>query len=186
MNVLLQQLKKYGSLTLDLEEELLKKTKHITKQKGDFFLKQGQIVSNLFVIEEGLVRAFYKKDDREITVWFGLENMILGSVIPLFFNLPSLENIQFLEDSSIYYISREDMNELYQKYHQMEVIGRKLAEEYCKILEERVISLQTESAEERYHTLLKNEPKAAQRISLGHIASYLGIAQETLSRIRKK
>ncbi|KKX47870.1 hypothetical protein [Sphingobacterium sp. IITKGP-BTPF85] len=68
----------------------------------------------------------------------------------------------------------------------METIGRKLAEEYCKILEERAISLQTESAEERYNTLLKNETAAAQRISLGHIASYLGITQETLSRIRKK
>ncbi|MEN5436032.1 Crp/Fnr family transcriptional regulator [Sphingobacterium faecium] len=186
MNLLIQQLKKYGPIHTDLEEELIKRTKFMTKQKGDFFLKQGQVVSNMFVIEKGIVRAFYNKEDREINVWFSIENMILGSVIPLFFNLPSLESIQFLEDSSIYYISREDMNELYQKYHQMETIGRKLAEEYCKILEERAISLQTESAEERYNTLLKNETAAAQRISLGHIASYLGITQETLSRIRKK
>jgi CRP-like cAMP-binding protein len=186
MNLLIQQLKKYGAIHDDLEQELLSRTKFMTKQKGDFFLKQGQVVSNMFVIENGLVRAFYNKEGREINVWFGIENTILGSVIPLFFNLPSQESIQFLENSSIYYISREDMNELYQKYHQMETIGRKLAEEYCKILEERAISLQTESAEERYNTLLKNETEASLRISLGHIASYLGITQETLSRIRKK
>ena len=61
-----------------------------------------------------------------------------------------------------------------------------MAEEYCKILEERSFSLQTQSAEQRYNDLLKNQPEVLQRVSLGHIASYLGISQETLSRIRKK
>lgn len=67
----------------------------------------------------------------------------------------------------------------------MNTIGRKMAEEYCKILEDRVMSLQTETAVQRYHSLLKYQSDATQRISLGHIASYLGITQETLSRIRK-
>ncbi|KKX47869.1 Crp/Fnr family transcriptional regulator [Sphingobacterium sp. IITKGP-BTPF85] len=123
MNLLIQQLKKYGPIHTDLEEEFIKRTKFMTKQKGDFFLKQGQVVSNMFVIEKGIVRAFYNKEDREINVWFGIENMILGSVIPLFFNLPSLESIQFLEDSSIYYISREDMNELYQNIIKWKPLG---------------------------------------------------------------
>lgn len=186
MNVLLQQLKKYGTIDADLELDLSKRIKFMTKRKGDYFLRQGQVVSNIFVIEKGLVRAFCIKDDHEVDVWFGVENMILGSIMPLFFNLPSPESIQFLEDSSIYYISRKDLNDLYQKYHTMDVIGRKLAEEYCKVLEERAISLRTESAEQRYHTFIKNETEASLRISLGHIASYLGITRETLSRIRKK
>ena len=68
----------------------------------------------------------------------------------------------------------------------MNTIGRVMTEEYCKILEDRVISLQTQSAEDRYKNLLISQPDTLQRISLGHIASYLGINQETLSRIRKK
>ena len=68
----------------------------------------------------------------------------------------------------------------------METIGRIMAEEYCKILEERIMSLHTKSAEQRYQTLLREQPEVSQRVSLGHIASYLGITQETLSRIRKK
>ena len=68
----------------------------------------------------------------------------------------------------------------------MNTIGTKMAEEYCKILEERSFLLQTHTEKQRYHWLLKNQPEALQRISLGHIASYLGISQETLSRIRKK
>lgn len=186
MNPLIKKFKEYGNLSPEIEAELSKRIKFQTKQKGDFFLKQGQIVSSLFIIETGLVRSFFIKDDKEVNAWFGLENIILGSILPLFYKLPSFENIQFLEQSNIYYITSDDLNELYKKYHQMETIGRIMAEEYCKIMEERIMSLHTQSAEQRYQTLLREQPEVSQRVSLGHIASYLGITQETLSRIRKK
>jgi CRP-like cAMP-binding protein len=186
MNPLIDQFKKYGNLTFELETELKSKIKFLKKDKGNFLLKSGQTVSNLFVIEKGIVRSFHNSNEKEINVWFGSENVILGSVMPLFFNQPSIENIQFLEDSTLYYISNNDLNELYKKSLEMNIIGRKMAEEYCKILEERSFSLQTQSAEQRYNDLLKNQPEVLQRVSLGHIASYLGISQETLSRIRKK
>ena len=186
MNPLIKQLKKYGNLTSEIETELNEKIKSLIKQKGDFLLKEGQIVSSLFVIEKGLVRSFYNINEREINVWFGFESGILGSVMPLFFSQPSIENIQFLEDTTLYYISSNDLESFYKSSQEMNTIGRKMAEEYCKILEERSFLLQTHTAEQRYHWLLKNQPEALQRISLGHIASYLGISQETLSRIRKK
>lgn len=186
MNTLIKKLKEYGNLPLEIEQELSSYVKCHTKQKGDFFLKQGQIVSSLFVIETGLVRSYYIKDDREINSWFGFENIILGSAFPLFYDKPSYENIQFLENSTYYYITSKDLNEFYKKSQEMNTIGRKMAEEYCVILEDRISSLQTENAEQRYKLLLKFQPDATRRISLGHIASYLGITQETLSRIRKK
>ena len=186
MNLLIEQFKKYGNITSNLEEELERKVKFLKKNKGDFWLKEGQIVSSLFIIEKGLVRSFYNTNKGEINVWFGFENVILGSIMPLFFKRTSIENIQFLEDSTVYYISSNDLKEFYKSSHEMNKIGRKLAEEYCQVLEERSFSLQTQSAEQRYKNLLKNQPEAIHRISLGHIASYLGISRETLSRIRKK
>ncbi len=186
MNVLVEQLRKYGNLSPEIETELNKKIEVLVKQKGDFLLKEGQVISNLFVIEKGLVRYFYSINEQEINVGFGFENEILGSVMPLFFNLPSIENIQFLEDTTLYYISRRDLEQFYMSSQEMNTIGRKMAEVYCRILEERSFLLQTHTAEQRYHWLLKNQPQALQRISLGNIASYLGISQETLSRIRKK
>jgi CRP-like cAMP-binding protein len=186
MNPLINKFKEYGNLPTEIENELTKYIKSLTKQKGDFFLKQGQIVSSLFVIETGLVRSYYTKEDREINLWFGFENIILGSLLPLFYDKPSFENIQFLETSTYHYIATKDLNDLYKKSHEMNTIGRKMAEEYCKILEDRVMSLQTETAEQRYNSLLQYQPDATKRISLGHIASYLGITQETLSRIRRK
>lgn len=186
MNPLIKKFKEYGPVDPEIENELIKSIKSQTRPKGDFFLKKGQVVSSLFLIEEGLVRSYFVKDGREINSWFGFENIILGSVLSLFYNLPAMEHIQFLETSTVHYIGGKDLNELYKKYNDMNTIGRVMTEEYCKILEERVTSLQTETAEQRYNTLLRYQPDAVQRISLGHIASYLGITQETLSRIRKK
>lgn len=186
MNPLITLCRKFGPISLDIEKELDLKTQSKIYKKDTFFIKDGQIVSSLFVIEKGLVRSFYMKEEREITDWFGFENTPLGATMPLFFNRPSLQNIQFLETSIIHYISNSDLNALYNKYNEMNTIGRRMTEEFCRIMEERSWSLQTESAEQRYLNLIKSEPEILQRVSLGHIASYLGITQETLSRIRSK
>ena len=173
-------------MTPEMEEEIIKRIKYVSKRKNDFFLKKGQILSNLMVMEKGLIRAFFYKNDKEINTWFANENIIFASILPIYANRPSFEYIQFLEDSEGYMISISDLNELYKKYPELDIIGRKIAEELCIILEERITSLHTESAEERYQSLVTNHPHLLQRLSLGHIASYLGITQETLSRIRKR
>jgi len=186
MNPLIDYFKKYRSLDSDTENKLNAIIKIIIKQKGDYFLKQGQVVSGIGIIQSGSARAYYIKDDIEICTWFSFENDIITSTLPLSFNQPSLENIQFLELSVIYFIPKDDLNELYAHSPIMNIIGRKFAEEYCKVLEERINSLQTESAEQRYKSLVNKQPQLLQRVALGYIASYLGITQETLSRIRKK
>jgi len=93
--------------------------------------------------------------------------------------------LQFLEDSESYVLSAEDLQDLYSRYPELNQIGRLIAEEMCIILEERINSLHTESAIERYQSLVKKQPNLLNRITLGHIASYLGITAETLSRIRR-
>ncbi len=186
MNPLIFEFRKYGNISSEIESELHSRIKTYQKKKGDFFLKQGQINSNLFILEQGLVRVFFKKEDKEVNTWFAIENELVGSILPLYSNKPSFENIQFLEDSFIYSISSEDLNELYKTYPELNLIGRKIAEKICEILEERIVSLHTENAEKRYKTLVLKHPDLLQRINLGHIASYLGITQETLSRIRNR
>lgn len=186
MNPLIKKFREYGFVSPEIEKKLEERIVTQVKRKGEFFVKKGQVTSSLFLIENGLVRSYYEKDDVEINTWFGFENIILGATLPLFYKAPSTENIQFIETTVIHYIFINELEEIYRINYDFNTIGRKMAEEYCVILEERINSLQTQTAEERYHTLLKNEPSAIQRISLGYIASYLGIKQETLSRIRKK
>lgn len=137
-------------------------------------------------MEKGLVRAFFRKGDKEINTWFGGEHELIGSILPLYSRQPSFEYIQFLEDAILYFITTEDLNEAYAHYPELNLAGRKIAEELCRILEERILSLHTASAEERYKTIVQKHPDLLQRVNLGHIASYLGITQETLSKIRSR
>ncbi len=186
MNPFVNQLKKYGEISSEAERELDKRTRFLQKKKYDYLLKSGQIASSYFMLEKGLVRAYFIRNNKEINTWFAMESLIAGSILPLYKGKASFENIQFLEDSEVYSISVEDLNELYQQFPELNLIGRKIAEELCAILEERITSLHTESAEERYKSLFATNPDFFQRINLGHIASYLGITQETLSRLRKR
>jgi CRP-like cAMP-binding protein len=184
-NPIIQQFLKYGNLSNEAAKEIDSKTNFFLKKKNEHFLRDGQILSSYFVITKGLIRAYFYRNQKEVNTWFGEENQIFGSILPIYANKPSFENIEFLEDSEIYSISSNDLNDLYRTYPELNLIGRKIAEEVCIILEERAVSLHTESAAERYKTLIRLQPNLLNRINLGHIASYLGITQETLSRIRK-
>lgn len=183
-NPIIQQFSRYGDLSNEAAKDIDRRTMHFLKKKNEHFLKEGQNLSSYFVIAKGIIRAYFRRNDKEVNAWFGEENQIFGSILPIYAGKPSFENIQFLEDSEIYAISTSDLNDLYLLHPELNLIGRKIAEEVCIILEERAVSLHTESAAERYETLIKLQPNLLNRINLGHIASYLGITQETLSRIR--
>lgn len=185
MNLLVEQFQRYGWLSTKAQHNIASCTKQIVKKKHDYFLKAGQKVSSYFVIKRGLIRAFFYRNGKEVNTWFGEENQIFCSILPVYTDRPALEYIQFLEDSEIYAISASDLNALYLQYPELNLIGRKIAEEVCVVLEERTISLHTQSALERYGLLIEQQPNVLKRVSLGHIASYLGITQETLSRIRR-
>lgn len=186
MNPLINELRKYGPISSEAEAVLNSHIHVFQKKKGEFFLKQGQINSSLFVIEQGLVRAYFVREGKEVNTWFGVEKELIGSILPLYAHRPSFENIQFLEDSIIYSIAVEDLNRVYTSYPELNLIGRHIAEALCQLLEERIVTLHTENAEERYRALIGKDPSIVQRVNLGHIASYLGITQETLSRIRRR
>jgi len=142
--------------------------------------------ANISLLHTGLVRAFYIKNDKEINTWFAKENELIGSITNIYAQTHSYESIQFLEDSSVYIIAAKDMENLYKQYPEFNLIGRKIAENLCILLEQRTNTLHSLNAPERYRILCEQELYIIERVSLGHIASFLGISQETLSRIRSK
>jgi len=152
--------------------------------KGTFLLEQGKTCKHLNFLESGFARAFYYKVGKEITTWFAFEHDIVASMYSFTAQKPSLENIEIIETSVVHSITYDQLQQLYQKYPEFNLIGRLLIEKYFIELEERILSLQIQPAKERYQKILQNQPELLQRASLGHIASYLGISQETLSRIR--
>jgi len=154
--------------------------------KGTLLLKQGEICKYIYFLKEGFARGFYYHEGKEFTLWFGLENDIITSMYSFVSQKNSFESIEFLENSIVYCLEYEQLQRLYKQHIEINLIGRLFTEKYYIKLEERVMSLQFQSALERYNQIIKNKPNLLQRASLGHIASYLGITQETLSRIRSK
>ena len=165
----------------DIEEISLKQT----------FCKKHILIPNLnhcqylYFIEKGVARAFFYHNEKEITDWFGMENMVIGPIIRNFPIKDTVHRVELLEDSEIIRISFNDLENLYQKHHDIERLGRKIAIQTILHLQYRVDSLQLLSAKERYSDFLTRYPSLINRISLGHISSYLGMNQVTLSKIRK-
>ncbi len=183
-HIFLEQIKSYGFVSELAERDLLSRVSRIHRSKGHRIIREGQLATSFFIVESGMVRSFFRKAKAEITVWFAYEGQKAVSISSLFDNKPSRETVECIEECDLLCISNKDLQELYQKYECMNTIGRKMVEEYCEILDDRVYQLQVMSATERYKDLMEYEPEIIKRAPLSCIASFLGISQETLSRIR--
>ena len=158
--------------------------KEIEIKKNDFFVKEDQICNDIAFINSGLFRIFYVKDGVEINSCFCMENSITSSFDSFVNRVPSRENIQALEDSELLTLSYFNLEKLYATSPQWQIISRLLTEKECLRLSSRASSLSFETAKEKYQNLLKYQPEIIKRVSIQHIASYLGVSRETLSRIR--
>lgn len=153
--------------------------------KKDFLVRQGNVSNELHFILSGCVREYFEDaNTNEINTWFGFENAIAVSTYSFFSQKPSLTNIQALEDTETILIRHEDLQKLFNQFHEIERLGRLLAEQYLVQIEEIKIILQTLSAKQRYEYLLQHKPEFIKRIPLKYLASFLGIKLETLSRVR--
>lgn len=140
----------------------------------------------LYFISKGVVRAFFYHNEKEITDWFGTENMVIGPTIRNFPIKNTIHSVETLEDCEFIRVHFSDLERLYQKHHEIERIGRLIAIHSMLQLQYKIDSLQLLSARERYTDFLMRYPNLINRISLGYISSYLGMNQVTLSRIRKQ
>ncbi|QIP13762.1 Crp/Fnr family transcriptional regulator [Spirosoma aureum] len=153
--------------------------------KGDLLLQPGQVCKHIFFLQTGLMRSFYLKDGEERNVAFTLENGFVTDLKSLRSAQPSELSIQALEPSTLFSMPKNDLLQLYEQSHQLESFGRRLLETLLEEQEDYAAWFTLYSAKERYNQLLKKQPALVQRVSLGHLASFLGIRRETLSRIRK-
>lgn len=172
-----------------LEEEssldLLSKCRSFNFSKGHHLVKPGQVAQYLYFVKRGIGKVYYLKDGKELIDWISDEGNLLTSVTSFLTNQPGKHFVQLMEDSELIGVSYHDLEKLFAKYHDMERLGRKLAIMALVQLQNRVNSMQFESAKERYENFLVQFPNCINRISLGDLASYLGMTQVTLSRVRR-
>lgn len=156
----------------------------VNHPKGYLLLEADKIERSLYFINKGIARAYSNLKDTEITFWFGTEGETIISMRSYIEDKQGYENIELLEDCVLYEINSNDLKELFKSDIHIANWGRKLAEKELLKTEERMINREFKTASDRYHELLANQSQLLQRVQLGYIASYLGITQVSLSRIR--
>lgn len=166
--------------------QLLALLERVEAKKMDILIAANKVERYIYFIEKGVARAFCNTPEKQTTIWFGLEGDVMISFLSFFNNEPGYESIEMLEDSVLYKVSSDKLGSLYQANIKIANWGRKFAEQELLKTEQRFMDLQFKSATERYQLLINNSPNIIKKIQLGHIASYLGITQVSLSRIRAK
>lgn len=154
--------------------------------RGSYLLKAGETCKNLYFIRKGVVRGYVKDGTKEVTTWITAENEMVSSIRGLSLQEPSLENIQAIEHCDLIVATYESLHYLYENYIEVNIVGRKLLEQYYRDAEERAFISRIPNAAKRYRHFLETKSDLANRIPLKYIASYLGMTIETLSRIRSK
>lgn len=144
----------------------------------------GKLDRKVYFIEKGITHSYVLHDGKEITTWFSKEGDAVCGSWDLYRHKPGFEYVETLEETTAYSISVEQLDELYRSYIDLANWMRVLQQENFLHLQDRHTRQLNWSAQERYKHLTKECPELFQRVNLGYIASYLGITQQSLSRIR--
>jgi len=186
MTELEQYIKSYFGVKQNELEHIVSLFKKTTLRKDEYFLKTGKSCDKLSFIKSGFLRIYVTQEDKEITQWISTTGYFVTDLSSLIFETPARWNIQALTDTELYTISKEDyqnIGNLISQWHQLE----KLFIARCfTILEDRIFSHLSMTAEERYQFFFNNNKELFNQVPLQYIASMLGMTPETFSRIRKK
>lgn len=154
--------------------------------RGEHFLREGRMSNEYMIMEQGFMRAYsYDTIGNEITTAFYCAVQPVFEVASFFNHTPSRENIQALNDCKGWVITFEKLNLLFHTIPEFREFGRSILVKGFAALKIRMLSMITETAEDRYAALLRSNPEIFQQTPLKYIASYLGITDTSLSRIRK-
>lgn len=160
--------------------------KLIKMKKGDFFLKKDRHSKRLGFVQSGILREFVSIGDKEVTKWISTKGYFVTDLSSYIFELPARWNIQALSDCEIYIIDKKDYQKIEQVVPQWVKLEKLFIAKCFIVLEDRIISHLSMTAEERYHQLFNFNQELFNQVPLQYLASMLGMTPETLSRIRKK
>ncbi|WP_299114095.1 Crp/Fnr family transcriptional regulator [uncultured Winogradskyella sp.] len=185
MQILLQEISKRCFLSPELQQRIKKCFEEKNVKKGEKILVQGNKANHLYFVKKGVLHNYYYHDGKQISSWFYNENLFITSWYSFYAQKSSFEEIECLENCTLFQISYKDYQKLIADFPAFGNFARLLAEEMLTFIDEFSKGWSFLSASEKYKLLLTYFPDIELRVKLGYIASFLGISQETLSRIRK-
>lgn len=174
------------SLSNSTGEFLENISKIVTLERGEKLIELGSYPHHVYFLTNGAIRSYYLKDGIEVNTWFAFDNELVGSFDTYLVNQPAPETIEALEPCCLLAMDISLLKQQLPINLEISNLVRVMIEEYAAFLQSRINALQFQTAQQRYDWLLQHEPETLQRVSLTHIASYLGVSRETLSRMRAK
>lgn len=184
MQKLFQYFRKFNPLSKEAENAIAEICSIVTIKRNKDLQPIGHTCKTIYFINKGVARIYYFKDGIDITESFSFENSIIARVESLFTGKPSRKAIQILEDAEVVAINANQLFKLYDTFPEIERLFRKIFEVAYVETVNRIEGMRFHSAEERYNALLNEAPNVLMRVPLKYVASYLGITQVSLSRIR--
>jgi len=172
------------------EEEIAfieRKYKKVSFKKGEIVLRANEKVDHQYFVFDGCLRTYLMaKSGKEHTIQFAIKGWWISDYIGYFSETKSVLCIECIEDATLYKICRDDVEEIYAKIPKVEHFVRKKLERSFMSFQKRILANLSQSAKERYIHFTQDYPNIEQHVKNYHIASYLGITTESLSRIRKE
>ena len=175
---------------LQLSEDIIRTVsphiKHTEFKKKEVILDPDHKTNNIHFIESGIVRSFYRTEAKEITLAFVEENEICITINSIFFDKPSRFGIQAITPTKMATLDYTIWEQIIAAKPELLAINQHFFVKNIKNYIDYIELINCKSPSERYQILIDSNPAIFNKVPLGYIASYLGITQETLSRLRKK
>ncbi len=165
-------------------EALARLLQPIKLQKGDTLMHEGEVCKSMFYVHQGMVRQHYRKNGKDITEHFSFEGRICFCIESFLKQEPSKLMVEALETSLVYALPYEALHVVMMQNSEIELFYRKILEHALMSSQEYADSQRFESAGERYARLLRTHREIVLRAPMLHVASYLQMTPETLSRVR--
>jgi len=169
-----------------LEDHLrsILKTKQLKKK--EFLLKAGTTCKNVYFVQQGLLRCYYLDDGNEICKWFMKEGDVVYSVRSFLRQTASNEYIQALENCELYYITYNELQDIYERFLEFNVQRGKLTENYYLMSDFREDLLRLKKSIDKYKCLLENYPELLNRVPTQYMASYIAVSHSTMFRLKSQ
>jgi CRP-like cAMP-binding protein len=182
---LIHKIKNSFPLSSDAEEYLRSISKERLVPKGELLIRQGQSVKSTYFVMDGCLRSYcLDKNGKEHTLQFAINDWWISDFIAIYDNDISTLTVECITDSKVIEFDAKKLNKIYIEFPEFEAFQRKNLERHVVSLHKRILNQMQLTALERYNVFLKHYPSIEQHVPNYHIASYLGITQQSLSRVR--
>ena len=185
MQNLINKIKNSISLSSEAEKYIYSIAKEKLFSKGEILIREGQTVNKTFFVTQGSLRSFcVDKEGKEHTLQFAIKDWWISDFMAIYNNEPASLTVECITDATVIEFNAQKLDEIYLQFPEFEAFQRKNLERHVVSLHKRILNQLQLTALERYNLFLEQYPNIEQHVPNYHIASYLGITQQSLSRIR--